>query len=173
MFLHSCCPCPPRDDASCRFGRISFGIVQVGNVNIFYDRNKCLIWWSVYFGLFESFFLVLSTFNYIKRISSSLNFGLRASICNRHLNLQTSKTKFVRISHDISCALNVRTGTPQGCMLSPLVYSLYDCVAKYPNLILNLLLVLYYCCWPDQQQRWNQVQEWDSKHLSHDIKVTN
>ena len=47
----------------------------------------------------------------------------------------------VKVGNNLSTPLILNTGAPQGCVLSPLLYSLFthDCVAMYAsNLIINL-----------------------------------
>ena len=48
------------------------------------------------------------------------------------LDFLTGRLQVVRVSNNMSAMLILNTGTPQGCVLSPLLYSLFthDCVAK-------------------------------------------
>ena len=45
----------------------------------------------------------------------------------------------VRVGNNTSAMLILNTGAPQGCVLSPLLYSLFthDCVAKHSNTIIK------------------------------------
>ncbi len=57
--------------------------------------------------------------------------GLNNSLCSWILDFLTGRRQVVRIGSNISSPLTLNTGAPQGCVLSPLLYSLYthDCVA--------------------------------------------
>ena len=56
--------------------------------------------------------------------------GLNAALCNWVLDFLTGRPQVVRVGNNISTPLIHNTGAPQGCVLSPLLYSLFthDCV---------------------------------------------
>ncbi|KAJ8404745.1 hypothetical protein AAFF_G00336080 [Aldrovandia affinis] len=55
------------------------------------------------------------------------------SVCNWILDFLTNRPQSVRIGNLTSSTLTLNTGVPQGCMLSPLLYSLftYDCTPMH------------------------------------------
>lgn len=55
--------------------------------------------------------------------------GLAPSLCNWVLDFLTNRPQAVRINNTISSTIILNTGSPQGCVLSPLLYTLYDCRA--------------------------------------------
>ena len=59
--------------------------------------------------------------------------GLGPSLCKWILSFLTDRLQAVKIGGRTSSTITLSTGAPQGCVLSPLLYSLYtyDCVAKY------------------------------------------
>ncbi|XP_059823893.1 probable RNA-directed DNA polymerase from transposon BS isoform X4 [Hypanus sabinus] len=63
------------------------------------------------------------------------NLGLSTQICSWIFNFLTDRTQAVKIGDQLSSTITLSTGAPQGCVLSPLLYSLYthDCVAKLPS----------------------------------------
>ncbi len=69
-----------------------------------------------------------STFNTI--VPSKLN----TALCDI-LNVLTDRHRTVRVGSTTSSALTLNTGTPQGCILSPLLYSLFmhDCMATHSS----------------------------------------
>jgi hypothetical protein len=83
-----------------------------------------------------------STFNTIvptKLITKLRTMGLNSSLCDWILDFLTACPQVVRIVKNISAIVN--TGAPHGCVLSPLLYSLFtrDCVDKHDsNTIINL-----------------------------------
>ena len=58
--------------------------------------------------------------------------GLDPALCNWVMDFQTGRAQVVKVGNNISTSLILNTGAPQGCVLSPLLYSLFthDCVAK-------------------------------------------
>ena len=77
-----------------------------------------------------------SAFNTIvatKLITKLRTLGLNASLCNWILDFLTGRPQVVRVSNNTSASLILNTGASQGCVLSPLLYSLFthDCVAKH------------------------------------------
>jgi hypothetical protein len=57
---------------------------------------------------------------------------LNTSICNWILDFLTGRPQVVRVGSNTSATLILNTGAPQGCVLSPLLYSLFthDCMAR-------------------------------------------
>ncbi len=51
--------------------------------------------------------------------------GLNRSLCNWILDFLTGRRHVVRMCNNTSSPLTLNTGAPQGCVLSPLLYSLY------------------------------------------------
>ena len=76
-----------------------------------------------------------SAFNTIvpsKLITKLRILGLNTSLCNWILDFLTGRPQVVRVGNNTSATLILNTGAPQGCVLSPLLYSLFtpDCVAR-------------------------------------------
>ncbi len=63
------------------------------------------------------------------------NLGLNRSLCSRILDFLTGRSQVVRMGNNTSSPLTLNTGAPQGCVLSPLLYSLYkhDCAATHSS----------------------------------------
>ncbi|KAI3352228.1 hypothetical protein L3Q82_005575 [Scortum barcoo] len=64
--------------------------------------------------------------------------GLSFTLCNWVLDFLTDRPQSVRI-HDVSSSsISLSTGSPQGCVLSPLLFTLltYDCSAIHPSCLI-------------------------------------
>ena len=77
-----------------------------------------------------------SAFNTVvpSRLATKLHdLGLNPSMCAWILDFLTARPQVVRVGGHISHTLIHNTGVPQGCVLSPLLYSLYthDCATRY------------------------------------------
>ncbi len=61
--------------------------------------------------------------------------GLNRSLCCWILDFLTGRSQVVRMGNNTSSPLILNTGAPQGCVLSPLLYSLYthDCTATHSS----------------------------------------
>ena len=61
--------------------------------------------------------------------------GLNTSLCNWTLDFLKDHPLVVRVGTNTSGALTLNTGAPQGCVLSPLLYSMftYDCMAAHDS----------------------------------------
>ncbi len=79
-----------------------------------------------------------SAFNTIipQQLINKLNLlGLNNSLCNWILDFLTGRPRSVRVSHNTSSTTTLSTGAPQGCVLSPLLFTLltHDCTAKFSS----------------------------------------
>ncbi len=79
-----------------------------------------------------------SAFNTIRpyKLRSKLhNLVLNTTLCNWTVDFLTNRTQYVRIGGHTSSTLFINTGVPQGCVLSPLLYTLFthDCCAFFPS----------------------------------------
>lgn len=61
--------------------------------------------------------------------------GLNNNMCNWILDFLTNRPQSVRIHNITSSTICLNTGSPQGCVLSPLLYTLltHDCAAHYSS----------------------------------------
>ena len=61
--------------------------------------------------------------------------GLNPPLCNCVLDFLTGRPQVVKIGNNISTSQTINIGALQGCMLSPLLYSLltHDCVAMHAS----------------------------------------
>ncbi len=79
-----------------------------------------------------------SAFNTIipQQLINKLNLlGLNNSLCNWILDFLTGRPQSVRVGHNTSSTTTLSTGAPQGCVLSPLLFTLltHDCTAKFSS----------------------------------------
>ncbi len=61
--------------------------------------------------------------------------GLNNSLCNWILDFLTGRLQSVRVGHNTSSTTTLSTGAPQGCVLSPLLFTLltHDCTAMFSS----------------------------------------
>ncbi|KAK1800182.1 hypothetical protein P4O66_000197 [Electrophorus voltai] len=79
-----------------------------------------------------------SAFNTIipSRLTTKLeDLGLHLFLCDWISIFVTDRPQSVRVGNCVSSTLTLSTGVPQGCVLSPLLYSLYtyECVATFSS----------------------------------------
>lgn len=85
--------------------------------------------------LFIDFSLAFNTI-IPQHLTDKLNLlGLNTSLCNWIQNFLTGRPQSVRIGNSISSTTTLSTGAPQGCVLSPLLFTLltHDCVAMHSS----------------------------------------
>jgi hypothetical protein len=70
-----------------------------------------------------------------KLITKLRTLGLNTSLCNWILDFLTGCPQVVRVGNNTPAMLIFDTGTPQGCVLSPVLYSLFthNCLAKHDS----------------------------------------
>ena len=83
--------------------------------------------------LFIDYISAFNTIVHTKLITKLRTLGLNTSLCNWTLDILTVCLQVVRVGNNTSATLILNTGAPQGCVLSPLLYSLFthDCMAKH------------------------------------------
>ena len=79
--------------------------------------------------LFIDFSSAFNTVIPSKLITKLSDLGINTSLCNWILDFLSNRPQSVRLENHTSSTLILNTGVPQGCVLSPLPYSLftYDC----------------------------------------------
>ncbi|XP_062872149.1 regulator of complement activation group 2 gene 1 [Trichomycterus rosablanca] len=82
-----------------------------------------------------------STFNTViptKLVAKLSDLRISTPMCNLVLNFLTNRPQSVRLGSQVSSSLSLSTGVPQGCVLSPLLFSLFthDCVPLHRSNIL-------------------------------------
>ena len=68
-------------------------------------------------------------------ISKLDQLGLNTSLCNWLLDFLTGRPQAVRVGSNTSGTITLNTGAPQGCVLSPLLFTLltHDCTPKHSS----------------------------------------
>jgi hypothetical protein len=66
-----------------------------------------------------------SAFNTIVPSKLIIKLEVLGLICNLVLDFLTGRPRVVKVGNNISTSLSLNVGAPQGCMLSPLLYSLF------------------------------------------------
>ena len=70
----------------------------------------------------STFYTIVPT----KLITKLRTMGLNTSLCNWILDFLTGHPQVVRVGNNTSATLTLKTGAPQGFVLSPLLYSLLN-----------------------------------------------
>ncbi len=85
--------------------------------------------------LFIDYSSAFNTIVPIKLASKLTDLGLNSSLCNWIQDFLTSRPQVVKVGQFISNSITLNVGAPQGCVLSPLLYSLYthDCVSSHSS----------------------------------------
>ena len=82
---------------------------------------------------FASAFNTIQPHLLVDRLCS--NFGVDSNMAGWILDFLSGRSQRVRVNGCVSGVLSSSTGSPQGCVLSPLLYILYtdDCRSQFPN----------------------------------------
>uniref|UniRef100_A0A670IGJ8 Reverse transcriptase domain-containing protein n=1 Tax=Podarcis muralis TaxID=64176 RepID=A0A670IGJ8_PODMU len=85
--------------------------------------------------LFVDFSSAFNTILPHRLVPKLLDLGLPPCLCRWILDFLSNHSQRVRLGSHVSADLITNTGMPQGCVLSPLLYTLYtaDCAPKYPS----------------------------------------
>ncbi|KAI4899182.1 hypothetical protein NFI96_003321 [Prochilodus magdalenae] len=83
--------------------------------------------------LFIDFSAAFNTVIPSKLISKLSHLGISITLCNWILDFLTDRPQSVKLDNLSSSVISLNTGVPQGCVLSPILYSLFthDCVPIY------------------------------------------
>ncbi|KAK3515914.1 hypothetical protein QTP86_004966, partial [Hemibagrus guttatus] len=83
--------------------------------------------------LFVDFSSVFNTILPYKLMDKLGDLGLPHSTCMWIYSFLTGRSQRVRVGHHKSTVLSISTGSPQGCALSPLLYTLFthDCTPTH------------------------------------------
>ncbi len=85
--------------------------------------------------LFTDYSSVFNTIVPIKLASKLTDLGLKSSLCDWIQDFLTGSPQVVKVGQFTSNSITLNVGAPQGCVLSPLLYSLYthDCVSSHSS----------------------------------------
>jgi hypothetical protein len=85
--------------------------------------------------LFIDYNSVFNTIVPSKLITKLRTLGLNTSLCNWILDFLMGCPQVLRVDINTSATLTLNTGTPQGCVLSLLLHSLFthDCMAAHDS----------------------------------------
>lgn len=89
--------------------------------------------------LFVDFSSAFNTIIPQQLIHKLVQLGLSTSLCNWLLDFLTGRPQAVRVGSNTSSTIILNTGAPQGCVLSPLLFTLltHDCTSSHNS---NLLI---------------------------------
>ena len=85
--------------------------------------------------LFIDFSSAFNTIIPSRLVTKLMDLGLSQQICYWIRNFLTDRSQRVRVGSHLSSALSISIGSPQGCVLSPLLYTIYthDCTPTHPS----------------------------------------
>ncbi len=116
------CPNRSTDDAISRIMHSS--LIHIDSKNGNYVRL-----------LFIDYSSAFNTIVPIKLAFKLTDLGLHSSLCDWIQDILTGRPQVVKVSQFTSNSIILNVGAPQGCLLSPLLYSLYtdDCVSSHSS----------------------------------------
>ncbi len=99
--------------------------------------------------------------------------SLNTSLCDWIQDFLTTRPQVVIVGQFTPNSITLNVGTPQGCVLSPLLYSLYthDCVSSHSSILsLNLLMILWSWASLTTKTRPHTWMRW--RELHHGARTT-
>ncbi len=115
--------------------------------------------------LFIEYSSVFNTIVPIKLTSKLTGLGLNTSLCDWIQDFLTGRPQVVKVGQFTSNSITLNVGAPQGCVLSPLLYSLYShmtaCPLTDPHLLSNMLMILWFwASFPTMMRphTWDEVE---------------
>ncbi len=94
--------------------------------------------------------------------------GLNTSLCDWIQDFLTARPEVMKIGQFTSNSITLNVGAPQGCVLSPLLYSLYThttvCPLTAPLLLSNLLMILWFWASFPTMMRPHTCMRWRDSH---------
>ncbi len=113
--------------------------------------------------LFIDYSSAFNTIVPIKLAFKLKDLGLNSSLCDWIQDFLTGRPQVVKVGQFTSNSVTLNVGAPQGCVLSPLLYSTHTtaCPLTAPPLLSNLLMIL-----PHFQQWWDRILGWGRERLT-------
>ncbi len=112
-----------------------------------------------------------SAFNTIvptKLADKLTDLGLNTSLCDWIQDFLTARPQVVKVGQFTSNSITLNIGAPQGCVLSPLLYSLYTpttaCPLTAPPLLSNLRMILWFWASLTTMTRPHTWMRWRDSH---------
>ncbi len=112
--------------------------------------------------LFIDYSSAFNTIVPIKLAVKLTNLGLNSSLCDWIQDFLTCRPQVVKMGQFTSNSITLNIGAPQGCVLSPLLYSLYthDCVSSHSSTYIVKICWWYCGSGPHFQQWWDRILGW-------------
>ncbi len=123
--------------------------------------------------LFIDYSSAFNTIVPIKLTNKLTGLGLNTSLCDWIQDFLTGRPQVVKVGQYTSNSITLNVGAPQGCVLSPLLYSLYthDCVSSHRSTsIINLLMILWFWASFPTMMRPHTWMRW--RDLHHGARTT-
>ncbi len=115
--------------------------------------------------LFIDYSSAFNTIVPIKLTSKLTDLGLNTSLCDWIQDFLTGRPQVVKVGQFTSNSITLNVGVPQGCVLSPLLYSLTD-----PHLLSNLPMILWFWASFPTMMRPHTWMRW--RDLHHGARTT-
>ncbi len=120
--------------------------------------------------LFIDYSSAFNTIVPIKLTSKLIDLGLNTSLCDWIQDFLTGRPQVVKVGQYTSNSITLNVGAPQGCVLSPLLYSLTACPLTDPHLLSNLPMILWFWASFPTMMRPHTWMRW--RDLHHGARTT-